>query len=326
MSVLLQTINVAMASPTTGQGDLAAAAAGTVMEFSGCPGAAASMNITALQLQMLKATYWNITGQIAAGSSIKVSVGSTLDVSFGLRYTATAAPGVRQMVGAVSVRSVGKAALQVSQLLLDVTPLDPAAAAQGSLVTWGATCPGGSNSGGISSVPANSSISCTFTGYVPASLTGAASVVARLQLADGAEAASPAALFDFTKAPTYVVTKGRCAIIADQFLSGAGLLQPARISRPAAAAAARQVCNSQSVGFVASLGPFTKAQCGKQLAVSEAGQQNRERCTTSVQCHTPKLMCRPIVQAYDCEVDTTCQNACRKATVGLLLQASVASS
>ncbi|WIA35970.1 hypothetical protein OEZ86_004347 [Tetradesmus obliquus] len=130
------TINLAMASPTTGQGDLAAAA-GTVMEFSGCPGAPASMNFTALQLQMLKAAYWSITGQIAAGSSIKEFVGSTLVVSFGLRYTATAEQGVRQMIGAVSVRSVGKAALQVSQLLLDVTPLDAATAARGSLVPGG---------------------------------------------------------------------------------------------------------------------------------------------------------------------------------------------
>jgi hypothetical protein len=238
------------------------------MEFSGCPGAAAALNITALQLQMLKATYWNVTGQIAAGSSIKVSVGSTLDVSFGLRYTATAATAVRQMVGAVSVRSIGTAALQVAQLLLDVTPFGAAAAGQGALVTWGATCPGGSSSGGVSSVPANSSISCTFTGNVPASLTGTASVIARLQFVDGSEAASPAAMFDFNQAPTYVVTRGKCAIIADQFLSGVGLLQPARTSRPAAAAAARQVCNSQSVSFVASLGPFTKAQCGKELGVS----------------------------------------------------------
>jgi hypothetical protein len=247
---------------------MAAAAGGVVMEFNGCPGAAAALNVTALQLQMLKATYWNVTGQIAAGSSIKVSLGSTLDVSFGLRYTATAAPAVRQVVGAVSVRSIGKPVLQVAQLLLDVTPLDAAAAGQGALVTWGATCPGGSNSGGVSSVPANSSISCTFTGSVPAGLTGTAAVVARLQFVDGSEAASPAATFDFSKAPTYVVTKGKCAIITDQFLAGVGLLQPARTSRPAAAAAARQVCNSQSVSFVASLGPFTKAQCGKELGVS----------------------------------------------------------
>jgi hypothetical protein len=238
------------------------------MEFSDCPGAAAALNITALQLQMLKATYWNVTGQVAAGSSIKVSVGSTLDVSFGLRYTATAATAVRQMVGAVSVRSIGTAALQVAQLLLDVTPLYAAAAGQVVLVTWGATCPGGSSSGSVSSVPANSSISCTFTGNVPASLTGTASIVARLQYVDGSEAASPAAMFDFAQAPTYVVSRGKCAIIADQFLSGVGLLQPARTSRPAAAAAARQVCNSQSVSFVASLGPFTKAQCGKELGVS----------------------------------------------------------
>lgn len=282
--VPLQTINVAMASPTTGQGSLAAAAAGVVMEFSGCSGGAASLNITALQLQMLKATFWNVTGQVAASSIVKVSVGSTLDVSFGLRYTATAAPGERQMVGAVSVRSLGKAALQISQLLLDVTPVAAAAAGQGPLVTWGATCPGGSNAGGVSSVAANTSISCTFTGYVPASLSGPASVVARLQLVDGAEVASPAALFDFGQVPTYVVTKGRCAVIADQFLSGAGLLQPARTSRPAAAAAARQVCNSQSVSFVASLGPFTKAQCGQELAVSGECMCTlcRQRCLSAV--------------------------------------------
>ncbi|KAF6253130.1 hypothetical protein COO60DRAFT_467880 [Scenedesmus sp. NREL 46B-D3] len=262
-----KTTNVATASPTTGQGDLAAAAAGMVLEFNGCPGAAATLNITALQLQMLKATYWDVTGQIAAGSSIAVSVGSTLDVAFGLRYTATAGPAARQMVGAVSIRNVGKAALQMSQLLLDVTPLEAGMAGQGALLTWGATCPGGSSYGGVSSIPANTSISCTFTGNVPASLTGAASVVARLQLVDGSEAASPAALADFSKAPTAVVTRGRCAIVADQFVSGAGLLQPTRTSRPAAAAAARQVCSSHSVSFVASLGPFTEAQCGQQLAV-----------------------------------------------------------
>lgn len=267
----VQTINVAIASPTSGPGPLATAGGGATIDAIGCPGAVASLRITALQLRLLKAVLWNVTAQAApADRSIKVSVGATADVAFGLRYIAMPAEPVRQLVGTVSVRSIGRAALQVAQLLLDVSPLGASSLGRGPLVTWTALCPGGSSRGSVTAMTSNTSTSCSFTGLVPSSLMGAAAIVARLQLADGSEAASPAAMFDFSQTPTHVVSRGRCAVVADHFLQGPGLLQPSRTSRPAAAAAAMQVCNSQSVSYVVTLGPFTKAQCGQPLGVGSA--------------------------------------------------------
>lgn len=59
-----------------------------------------------------------------------------------------------------------------------------------------------------------------------------------------------------------------CAVVSDGFVGGRGCLVRQHSSRPAAAAAPTQICNTQTVIFVASLGPFGPAACGKKLWVN----------------------------------------------------------
>lgn len=213
---------------------------------------------------------WNVTGRVAgaaAAGAVQATVGQTLEVSFGLRYTAVAAEPQRQLAGGVQVSAPGDSAVVITHLIVEVTRLEAGTMTTVPLLTWSAVCPRMDSTGEVTAA-AGSSITCSFVGVLPTGLVGHGYVTARAQLADGSEAASPAVIFDFSQQPVQTVNRDRCAIVSDQFLFGKGLLQPSRTTRPAAAAAPTQVCNSQSISFAAAVGPFTRQQCGQLLTVS----------------------------------------------------------
>ncbi|KAF8069682.1 rgt-1 [Scenedesmus sp. PABB004] len=279
--------HTALASPVTGAAPLGAAAASVGIEVGGCPGAAAQVRLGGLELRSLTRVAWNVSGQAsaAAGGAVVGAVGSTADVAVGLRYDAQPLAPELQLAGVVTVRALGGAPLALAGVLVDALPAGGAGLAGlagAPLATWAAACPGLPGPGGVGGpvlLAPNGSAACGFAGPVPPSLAGAAALVARLQLADGSELASPAAGFDFSAPPAAHESAGRCAVVGDHFLAGPGLVAPARSSRPAGAGAGALVCGSQS-GMLAARG------AGPRLARAARG---RPAALRALPVHLPDL-------------------------------------
>jgi len=272
---------------------MAAAASNISIKVTGCPGPVASLTVTDLQLQLLKSVTWSVTAQAAVDPSLgalQLDAGSTRDVTYGLRFLAQPQSPQKQLAGSVVVANVGLKALLLQQLFVEVLPLDMGALGQPPVIlpvkcaadssiaiaaAAAATTTGSSSSHTTSApllmaaVPAGSQIRCSFAGVIPQGLAGQAAVTARVLLADGSSFASSSSLqYDLSVDPQLVVSTGQCAIVSDGYIGGRGRIVPQRTSRPASAAAPTRICNTQSVSFVASLGPFQRSDCGKKLWVS----------------------------------------------------------
>lgn len=122
----------------------------------------------------------------------------------------------------------------------------------------------------IAAVPAGELLRCSFAGTLPSTMfTGLVSVSAKLVQLDGTVSSSQPVVHNLEQQqPQQVVEASRCAVVSDGFVGGRGRLVPRRSSRPAGAAAPTRICNSQSVSFVATLGPLGPEACGRELLVS----------------------------------------------------------
>eukprot|EP00775_Hariotina_reticulata_P009879 gene9879-10037_t len=259
-----QATNVAVVSPTSGTIPAASASSTISISVTGCPGVAATLKVANLQLQLIRSTPWRVVAQsnVAEGDVLQASVGKTSKIAFNMRYIAQEPALDKQVTGSVLVQSIGLSPLPVSQVAVDVVAVDAAAGPQVFTATWAAHCPA---NGTFARVPSRSNLSCSFTGPVPETL-GRAHIVARLQLPDGTEFASPAAVLDITQQPQHIIDKGQCVMAVDGFVRGnQDQVVPSSSSRPASAAAPVKICSSQSVSFVVGVGPFTAPQCGKML-------------------------------------------------------------
>lgn len=282
----LQAVHVATASPTSGPSLLGSASSSISIRVTGCPGAVAALAVTDLQLQLLQPVSWSVTSQAAVDpslGSLQLDAGSSREVAYSIRYLAQPQPRVRQLVGTVGVSNLGQAHLRLQQVLVELMPMSPSNLGQPPVILP-VKCPLSSSSssswvagaGTAAALQAaadaapGSSLHCSFAGPVPQGLVGAVAVTARVLQPDGTTTSSPAVSYDLSQRPQQVVTHGACAVVSDGFLGGRGRLVPQHSSRPAAAAAATRVCNTQTVSFVARLGPFGNAACGKKLWVSGA--------------------------------------------------------
>jgi hypothetical protein len=251
------------------------------IRVTGCPGAVAALTVSDLQLQLVQPVLWNVTSLSAVDQSLGVlqlDGSSSREVAYSVRYTAQPQPHARQLSGTVAVANVGVDQLLLQQLYVEVMPLDVAHLGQPPFVLP-IRCPVDSSSssnaavrgvlsGPLTAVAAGSDILCSFEGPVPEGLIGPAAVSARVLQSDGSSTVSAAVTFDLGQQPQGVVSAGQCAVVSDGFVGGRGRVVPQHSSRPAAAAAPTRICNSQTVSFVASLGPFEEAACGKKLWVS----------------------------------------------------------
>lgn len=271
---------------------MAAAASNISIKVTGCPGPVASLTVTDLQLQLLKSVTWSVTAQAAVDpnlGAVQLDAGVTRDVAYGLRFLAQPQSPQKQLTGTVVVANVGLKALLLQQMYVEVLPLDMGAlgqppvilpvkcAADSSIAIAAAAAATTSGSSShttsaplpMAAVPAGSQIRCSFAGVIPQGLAGQAAVTARVLLTDGSSFASTSSMqYDLSQEPQQVVSTGQCAIVSDGYIGGRGRIVPQRTSRPASAAAPTRICNTQSVSFVASLGPFDRSDCGKKLWVS----------------------------------------------------------
>ena len=292
----VQAVHLATAVPTTGPGLIAAASSSISITVNGCPGAVASLTVSDLQLQLLQPVAWNVTSTSAVDpllGALQLDSSSSRDVAYSIRYLAMPQPQVKQLTGTVAVANVGRDMLQLQQIFVEVVPLGVAHLGSSPLVLP-VTCPIDSSSSSSSSssstagdaaaimqpmaaavVAAGAKVYCSFEGALPEGLTGPAAVTARVLQRDGSSTASAAISFDLSQQPQRVVSAGRCAVVSDGFVGGRGRVVPVSSSRPAAAAAASRICGSQTVSFVASLGPFGEAACGKKLWVSRVCRTGR---------------------------------------------------
>jgi hypothetical protein len=282
----LQAVHVASANPTSGLSLLGSATSSISISVTGCPGAAPALTVTDLQLQLLQPVMWTVTSQAAVDSSLgalQLDAGSSRDVAYSIRYLAQPQPRVTQLVGTVVVSNLGQQHLRLQQVFVEVMPLSATNLGLPPF-TLPVKCPLSSSSSSrgadtrtaavlqaAAEAAPGSSMHCSFAGPVPEGLAGHAAITARVLQPDGTTTTSPAVAFDLSQRPQQVVSPGACAVVSDGFLGGRGRIVPQHSSRPAAAAAATRVCNTQTVSFVARLGPFGSAACGKKLWVSGAG-------------------------------------------------------
>jgi hypothetical protein len=279
----LQAVHVATASPTSGPSLLGSASSSISISVTGCPGAVAALAVTDLQMQLLQPVTWTVTSQAAVDPSLgalQLDANSSREVAYSIRYLAQPQPQVKQLVGTVVVSNLGQQHLRLQQVVVEVMPLSPTNLGQPPFMLP-VKCPLSSSSSSrvasagtaavlqaATDVAPGSSLHCSFAGPVPQGLGGHVAISARVLQPDGTTTSSPAVTYDLSQRPQQVVTSGACAVVSDGFLGGRGRIVPQHSSRPAAAAAATRVCNTQTVSFVARLGPFGSAACGKKLWVS----------------------------------------------------------
>lgn len=269
---------------------------------SGCPGSQLSLSLTGLVMQLHRPVSWAVTSTSAVDpqlGALQVDADSSKDVPFTITYEAEVLPAVRQLTGQVVVANVGSKVALLQQMFVEVLPLGAEGVGEPPLVA-AVSCPSNGQAAGamtgstsssagaaeepsmllVTRVPVGAHLQCSFAVDVPGGLQGHAAVRAQGLLSDTSSITSPPTTFDLSQQLQQVqadALPGPCAMVSDSFVGGRGRVVPLQSSRPASAAASVKICSSQTVSFVARVGPFGQDVCGQKLWVSAWAQYCRDR-------------------------------------------------
>ncbi|GBF98075.1 hypothetical protein Rsub_10303 [Raphidocelis subcapitata] len=242
--------NLAKADPIAGPQRTASALSDLTLTVTGCPGAVVRADVLDVAPQLLAGSEWGLTA-FADAREVRVPWSKSVNVEFTSSYVPAPASASQMLVGAVRLQNLGTAPASLAGVEVEVS-----SGAGGAPASVEAECPLGADG----RLAAGVSLICRFAAPYPTNSSGA--VVARALLAGGAgERASRPRVFDFQQSFRRV-DAGGCAIAADGFASGPGLLAPNSTTRPAEAEAPRLICDGQTYSFGARLGPFDKRACG----------------------------------------------------------------